>query len=291
MTMAAALCKSGLVAATVALALPDARAASPPAETRATIYYSISMVGVPIGQITWAIDLSPRAYQASASGKASGALSILVNGEGRVATQGTIDGEAVAPTFFSSNVTDDGETTGLQMTFENGSVKTLRADEPTDKSKRIPVRDEDKMHVTDPLSAMLIAAPEGEPPLSPARCERTLPVFDGQRRYDLILSFKRMDRIKLDRGYAGPVLVCAVVLRPIAGYRPDSVLVKYVGGRPGMEIWFMPIAGTPIIAPGRLKMPTGIGTLEIEADKIDWTMARPMAPAPTGPQAPGRQPQ
>lgn len=279
MTMGSALCKSGLMAAVVALASPDAYAASPPAETRATIYYSISMVGVPIGQITWAIDVSAHAYQASASGKANGALSILVNGEGRIATQGTIDGAVVAPTFFSSHVTDDGETTGLQMTFENGGVKTLRADEPKDKGMRIPVRDEDKMNVTDPLSAMLIAAPEGEPLLSPAQCERTLPVFDGQRRYDLALSFKRMDKVKLDRGYAGPALVCAVVLRPIAGYRPDSVLVKYVGGRPGMEIWFMPVGNAPMIAPGRLKMPTGIGTLVIEADRIDWSTTKPLAPA------------
>ncbi|MCW5687356.1 MAG: DUF3108 domain-containing protein [Pseudolabrys sp.] len=280
MMMAPAVCKSGVMAAAIILASPGANAASPPPETRATIHYSISMVGVPIGHITWAMDLSARAYQASASGRASGALSILVNGEGRVSTQGTINGDQVAPNFFSSNVTDDGETTGLQMIFENGNVKTLRADEPSDKSKRIPVRDEDRINVTDPLSAMLIAAPDGETPLSPARCERSLPVFDGQRRYDLNLSFKRMDKLKLDRGYSGPVLVCAVVLRPIAGYRPDSLLVKYVGGRPGMEIWFMPVGGAPVIAPGRLKMPTGIGTLEIEADRMDWTTARPAAPAP-----------
>ncbi|MCW5692984.1 MAG: DUF3108 domain-containing protein [Pseudolabrys sp.] len=279
MMMAPALCKSGLMAAVIVLAQPGANAASPPPETRATIHYSISMVGVPIGQITWAMDLSAHAYQTSASGRASGAMSILVNGEGRVATQGTINGGHVTPTFFSSNVTDDGETTGLQMILENGSVKTLRAEEPSDKSKRIPVRDEDKINVTDPLSAMLIAAPDGEAPLSPGRCERSLPVFDGQRRYDLNLSFKRMDKLKLDRGYNGPALVCAVVLRPIAGYRPDSVLVKYVGGRPGMEIWFMPVGGAPVIAPGRLKMPTGIGTLEIEADRIDWKAAKPPAPA------------
>jgi hypothetical protein len=165
------------------------------------------------------------------------------------------------------------------MIFENGSVKTLRAEAPRDQSKRIPVRDEDKINVTDPLSAMLIAAPDGEAPLSPARCERTLPVFDGQRRYDLSLSFKRLDKLKLDRGYSGPALVCAVVLRPIAGYRPDSMLVKYVGGRPGMEIWFMPVGGAPVIAPGRLKMPTGIGTLEIEADRIEWISVRPPTPA------------
>jgi hypothetical protein len=270
-----AIFKVGLTAAAIAATLPGAHATSPPPEARIAIYYSITMIGVPIGRIAWATDLGAHNYQTSANGKASSALSLFVNGEGHVATQGAMNGDQVTPTFFSSNITDDGETTGLQMTFENGSVKTLRSEEPKDKNQRIPVSEADKQNVVDPLSAMLIAAPEGEPLLSPARCDRVLAIFDGQRRYDLALSFKRMDKLKLDRGYAGPVLVCAVVLRPIAGYRPDSLLVKYVGGRQGMEIWFMPIDGTAIIAPGRLRMPTGVGTLEIDADRLERPTTKP----------------
>lgn len=277
-----AICTAGLTSAALMVALPAAHAASPPAELRVVVQYSISMIGVPVGRITWTVELGPNSYQTSASGKASRAVSILVNGEGRVSVQGAFTADRTAPSFFSSNVIDDGETTGLQMTFENGNVKTLRIDDPPDNAVRVPVTDEHKRNVTDPLSAMLIPATAENPPLSPGQCNRSLSIFDGQRRYDLLLSYKRMDRLKLDRGYYGPALVCAVVLHPIAGYRPDSLLVKYVGGRSGLEIWFMPIEGTPIILPGLLKMPTGVGTMEIEGELLDRTVLRP----PTAPAEP-----
>ena len=70
----------------------------------------------------------------------------------------------------------------------------------------------------------------------------------GRLRYDLEFAYKRMDEVQADKGYAGPVLACGVVLRPIAGYRADSLLVKYVAGRRDMELWFAPIAGTALMA-------------------------------------------
>jgi hypothetical protein len=70
------------------------------------------------------------------------------------------------------------------------------------------------------------------------------------------------------------------VLQPIAGYRADSKLVKYVAGRRDMELWFAPIAGTPVIAPIRVLMPTLLGTLEIAADQFD-TIAAPLPPPET----------
>jgi hypothetical protein len=255
------------------------------ADVRLTIHYEISMIGVAFGQISWAIDIGAGSYITAASGKASGALNMLVNGEGRIATRGVIAGENLIPSFFSYNVTDDGQITGLQMTFENGAVKTLRTDAPLRKDGRKPVSEADRQGVTDPLSAMLIAAPPGESALAPARCGRALAIFDGQRRYNLALSYKRIDSLKIGAGYAGPVLVCAVMLEPIAGYREDSLLVKYVSRRRDMEIWFAPIAGTAMIAPARLVMPTMIGTLEIVADRIDFVAAKP-TPEPAKPEAP-----
>lgn len=269
------------------------------AQARLSAHFTISMVGVSIGQLSWTVDLNASSYTTSANGKASGALSALVNGEGLVATRGIIESDRLRPTFFSSNLVEDGETTGLQMTFENGGIKTLRTDAPLQPHDRIPVNEADRQGVTDPLTAMLIVAPPGEnAAMVPADCDRVLPIFDGLRRYDLALSFKRLDTTKIDVGYAGPVLVCAVVLKPIAGYRADSILVKYVGGRRDMEIWFAPIAGSNVIAPARLVMPTLIGTLEIAADRYEVSAIKPASPAisagtplppPTAP-APGDAP-
>jgi hypothetical protein len=92
-----------------------------------------------------------------------------------------------------------------------------------------------------------------------------------------------MEKYTAQRGYSGPVLVCGVVLEPVAGYRADSLLVKYVGGKRDMELWFAPIEGTAIIAPIRLLMPTLIGTLKIEADQFE-SKAVPTVPANNAPQ-------
>jgi hypothetical protein len=127
--------------------------------------------------------------------------------------------------------------------------------------------------VADPLTAMLM--PSGDDPLAHANCGHVLSIFDGRRRYDLALSFKRIDKIAIERGYTGAVLVCGVILAPIAGYRADSMLVKYVAGRRDMELWFAPVAGTSVVAPIRVLMPTLIGKLEIAADQFEATATPP----------------
>jgi hypothetical protein len=293
---------SAVASLTLCLALGVGGAGIAKADTRVAAHYAITMIGVGIGQISWAIDIGAGTYKTAASGKASGALSMLVNGEGRIATTGAIKRSMaengateeirLSPSFFSSNVTEDGETVGLQMTFDNGAVKTLRSDAPIRENMReagrIPVTEADRHGVSDPLTTMLIGIPATLPPdqgaLTPAVCNRLLAIYDGKRRYNLALSYKRADRLTIKRGYAGPVLVCAVVLQPIAGYRADSLLVKYAGGQRDMEIWFAPIAGTRLIAPVRLLMPTMIGTLEISADRFEAIALTPVPASPA--QAP-----
>ena len=52
--------------------------------------YGITMTGVPIGHIAWHVDIGDDVYATSANGKASGVLSLLINGEGSIATSGRI---------------------------------------------------------------------------------------------------------------------------------------------------------------------------------------------------------
>ena len=150
--------------------------------------------------------------------------------------------------------------------------------EPPPRSDRVPVMQFHLRGVADPLTAMLM--PAGDDAMARANCGRVMSIFDGRRRYDLALSFKRIDRIAIARGYSGAVLVCGVVLQPIAGYRADSMLVKYVAGRRDMELWLAPVAGTSVVAPIRVLMPTLIGKLEIAADQFEAVATPPTPPTP-----------
>jgi hypothetical protein len=252
------------------------------AQARFKAHYTISMTGVSIGQIIWFIAIGDQRYTTSANGKASGVLSALVKGEGAVDTYGSVVDGRLTPKFFASKIIDDEGNSELRMTFDEGVVKDLVYQTPPSKTDRVAITDADRRGVADPLTAMLI--PAGDDPLARANCNHLLPIFDGRRRYDLALSFKRFDQVTIEHGYAGLVLVCGVILKPIAGYRTDSMLVKYVAGRRDMELWFAPITGTSVIAPIRVSMPTLLGTLELKADQFEIIPPSPQA-APLPPPA------
>ena len=248
------------------------------AQGKLNLHYTISMTGVVFGEIVWLVDIGDTLYTTSASGKASGVLSVLVNGEGSVEAQGSIAADRLNPSSYTSTITDDDGTIKLQMTFADGVATEQIAPQPPVHADRVPVTDADRRGIADPLSAVLIPTKLGGGAMAASDCNRTLKIFDGRRRYNLVLSFGRMDKVAVERGYSGPVLVCGVVLQPIAGYRADSMIVKYVARRRNMELWFAPVAGTSIIAPVRVLMPTLIGTLKIQADQFE---AAASAPAPT----------
>src|SRR5213076_1399454 len=99
-----------------------------------------------------------------------------------------------------------------------GSVKELAASPPPGWD-HVPVTETNRQGVVDPLTAMLFSAATAGEGLSQEACRHTLPIFDGRQRYDLKLSFKRMDKVTAEKGYAGPVVVCSVGYEPIAGHR------------------------------------------------------------------------
>lgn len=242
------------------------------AQGRLTAHYAISTAGVSFGRIVWTVDIGETRYTASASGKASGVLSVLVNGEGTVVAHGVVANGHLMPTTFVSAIADDEGDAELRMSFDNGVVTELVAPAPAKNPSRVPVTEADRRGVSDPLSAVLIPVEASGDVLSSANCNRVLAIFDGRRRYDLVLTFKRIDKVSLKQGFSGLVLVCGVVLHPIAGHRIDSLLVKYVAGRRDMEAWFAPIAGTGVLAPIRLVIPTMLGTLAVSADRFDANM-------------------
>jgi hypothetical protein len=264
------LCKA-LVACVSAMIGAGGVAAEAPVNM--TAHYAIYMTHVRVGEITWAVYFSDQTYLASANGKASGVFSVLINGEGSVTTHGAIAGGRLVPARVTTTVTDDEGRDDVRMTFEDGVLKHVDDHGPPPKPNRVQVTPELLRNVADPLSAMLVPV-EGDT-FAQGNCDKTLRIFDGRRRYNLALSYKRVDKMQVAHGYGGPVLVCGVVLRALAGYNPDSLLVRYLAGKDDLELWFAPVAGLAVMAPVRALMPTLIGTLEIRATEFE----------PAGPQA------
>jgi len=121
------------------------------------------------------------------------------------------------------------------------------------------------------MTASLMRTPGNGDLLSPETCHRTMAIFDGRLRYDLEFAFKRMDRVKADKGYAGPVVVCAVYFTPVAGFVPSRIAIRYIAKLRDIEVWLAPIAGTRVLVPFRAQGPTPIGRFTLEATQFEST--------------------
>ena len=239
-------------------------------------HYAISMTGIRVGQSAWTVNIDSDRYSASANGGSVDLLNVLLRGEGIARVSGSIKDGRLVPATFSSSLVEDGVKGDLKMTLEDGIVTAVEDNGPPPTSDRVPLTQLHVQGVTDPLTALLLPDAGGEAARAKESCERTLAVFDGRRRYDLALSFKLVEKMQ-HRPEGERLLVCNVVLRPIAGHRADSMIVRYVAGRRDMEISFAPIAGTRFLAPFRLSLPTLIGTMAVQAISFETPAPAPAA--------------
>ena len=95
-----------------------------------------------------------------------------------------------------------------------------------------------------------------------------------------------MDKMKSEKGYDGPALVCAVTFQPIAGHRPASPTVKFLAGGREIELWLAPVAGTRVLAPIRVSVTNMLGNIVVQAAEFQAIAQSPMrASFHTTPQA------
>jgi Protein of unknown function (DUF3108) len=254
------------------------------AQGKLEAHYLVTLAGIPIGKGNWVVEIDDTHYNAATSGITTGLMRVLTHGEGTSAVRGTLRAGRPVNSIYASTIKSRKKTDAVRVTIDNGDVKDFRADPPPDKRKqRVPITDEQRHGVLDPLTASLVRVQGTGDMLAPETCERTLPIFDGRLRYDLQLSFKRMDTVKAEKGYAGPVLVCSVRFSPVGGYIPSHRTIKYLTKLQGIEVWLAPVAGTRVLVPFRVQGPTPIGEAVLEAVKF-VTVTNPTRASADGPK-------
>jgi Protein of unknown function (DUF3108) len=232
--------------------------------------YTVTLSGIAIGNGSWTIDVQDDQFTAAANGATTGLLRVFASGQGSSMARGTVSGGQLIPSTYTSTIVADKHSDDVRILFSGGNVKDFIADPPTvPNPDRVPLTDAHRKNVFDPMTASLVRVPGTGDTFVPAACDRTVPVFDGRMRYDLRLAFKRLDKVKAERGYQGTVVVCAVYFAPLAGHVPDRSAIKYLEGQRDMEMWLAPLAGTRLMVPYRASVPTPVGLGVLQATQFD----------------------
>lgn len=244
--------------------------------------YEASLAGIPVGKGVWAIEIADDQYSAAASGGTAGLLKAFAGGSGSGQSVGRVVGGVLAPTNYTATTTSSKKSETIKMLLTSGYVKEFSIEpEPPADPERIPVTDAHRRGVIDPMTGSLLRVAGSGELMAPDSCRTGTSIFDGRMRYDLKLDYKRMETVKAEKGYHGPAIVCAVYFTPIAGYVPDRAAIKYLAAQRNMEAWLVPIAGTRVLVPYRVTVPTPLGTAMLEATEFVTTATPPKTAAKT----------
>lgn len=263
------------VAATLCLLPPSAQARPRKARSSAApaslaVDYAIALAGLRIGTARLAGAFEHDSYRMDVSATLTGLVGAITGGQGAARSTGTIAASPL-PNAFSIATRTASSGIAVRMALAHGNVLQTEVTPPLiDMQDRVPVTAAEKRGVIDPASALVMPVRQGSAPTDPANCDRTLPLFDGATRFDVVLSYAETREV-LKPGYAGPVLVCNARYRAVAGHRPDRPGVKFMEENREMSVWLAPVEGTRLLVPLRISVLTEIGTNIIEATR--WARA------------------
>jgi hypothetical protein len=242
--------------------------AAPPASV--AVDYSINLAGLPIGTARLAGSFDRDRYLMDVSATLTGLVGAITGGRGSARASGTF-AAVPQPGAFSIATHTASSGIAVRMALTHGNVVQAEITPPlVDMQDRVPVTAANKRGILDPVSALLMPTQGRGEPLDPDNCNRTLPVFDGATRFNVVLSYAETRPVQKP-GYAGPVLVCNARYQAVAGHRPDRPGVKFMEENREMSVWLAPVAGTRVLIPLRISVLTTVGTNIIEA--MRWTQS------------------
>ena len=232
--------------------------------------YGIWLSGLPLGNADLATTVDGSRYKMQLQVRLTGLAGLLTGGKGAATSTGSVGGGHPVPSSFAITSRSSESQRTVRMGLSGGSVAALAIDPPLDeRPDRVPVREAHKRGVVDPVSGLLMPVTARGGPTDPANCNRTIPVFDGAARFDIVLTYAETRQVEKP-GYRGPVLVCNARYVPIAGHRSLRPATKFMQDNQDMQVWLAPVEGARVLVPLRIAVRTMAGMSVVEASR--WAL-------------------
>jgi hypothetical protein len=229
---------------------------------RITAVYRVDLAGFNLGDFRLTTQFRGTDYEMRGEGRFSVLAGLVFDWRGTTASKGRFNGTGPEPAMYSLNFQGGDKSQQLRMTFDGGAVTQIsRVPKKRPNPHVIPITKEQLEGVLDPMTAAFLYARSGNPNGDPKVCDQTIPVFDGEARFNLILKPKRTMKLKKNSstGYSGFAAVCRVKFIPISGYRPDNPGIKLMSETNEIEVWLASLPGTEMYVPYRIVLPTLVG--------------------------------
>ena len=226
--------------------------------------YSVKVRGFLVGRAVFQADISGKQYTIRFSASAGGIGRLFSDAATTATVDGKLGADRLFPNEYNHSWIEDGETETVAMKFSGRSLTSMTLDPPRNHPERyVPFSKETNADAFDLVSAFLWPVEK----MTDETCNRTLPLVDGRRRFDITLTFARFDNFATrDRSFSSPVAVCTIGYTPVAGQRigkPDNSILN----AEDTEVWMAPIGGGFAI-PTRIQLRSRAGRILLEAKSV-----------------------
>lgn len=231
--------------------------------------YDVYLGGLHIFTLDVAMTLRPDRYRVSAEGQTQGMVGWLYSWDVKLATEGLERNDRIEPLRYVTDSEWQGNRRTVDLGFAGDGRYALQRTPPPEPDPDIEggLPEALPAGTVDPLSLALAAS---RMLAETGRCDQTVPVFDGQRRYDLTL--RHVDQATLPPSdysvYQGRAVRCTVSMKRISGFR-KSWKSKRQWDAPSSAptIWVAPIRPDLPPVPVRYDGAIALGNIVIHLTK------------------------
>lgn len=230
----------------------DARPALP---SNVDVEYAVAVGGFSIGTINLSARFEDDAYELDGLLVTDGIVATFFPAVFKLESDGKFDDTRVRPTRFLSDFASEDKKRRIELAYTPAGDPVMSALPAYSDGYGPEITRAIRLDTQDPVSVLLQPVPAG----AKGPCDRSMPVFDGRRRYDLMLAYDSHTMIDGGPdGYSGQAVKCRVRLEPVAGYKKRRMYEMLRDGN-NARIWLVPVHEGEVYMPVKLVLRTPLG--------------------------------
>lgn len=219
--------------------------------------YDAFLFGFPIGKAEVTSRFESGRFEIEGSFGSAGLARLFDPADGIARANGRVTGNDVVQHSYLLSYKSGKKHQKTAIRFAGGRVADTENKPPLKKHRKnwVPLSEGDLAGVADPLTALLVPTDNAK-----EVCRRTLKVYDGEMRADLVLT-PATKWESLDSG----TVTCRARFVPVAGYRKNRSAIEFLRDKAKILVAFAPVGGTGLQSPVEATIGTQIGTVHIRA--------------------------
>lgn len=234
--------------------------AAPSLASSTVASYVVNLGGNIIANARFNFAIDDRSYDLSMDANVSGVAQLVASGIAQVESAGTVTGDGLRSNSFDLLTRAGRDEFTIRVKYDQADVSSFVINPPiVNNIDRVPLERRQLNGVNDFMAAFVRKGP-----LDKSLCSYKAKIFTGVERFDLNFSYAKDDMATSKRtGYQGPVVLCAIKYKPIAGHYTTSEITNSLAQDDRILVWFAPMLDTGYAIPYRVLLSTSMGDLSM----------------------------